>query len=57
MKLSINKKIINKNETKERSQAKGFDPVDVTPDEFAAYIARKVEKKVRHHKAGRGVED
>ncbi|HNA80848.1 MAG TPA: hypothetical protein PLL19_14380 [Thiobacillaceae bacterium] len=26
-------------------------------DEFAAYIARKVEKKVRHHKAGRGVED
>ena len=39
MKLSINKKIINKNETHERSQAKGFEPVDVTPDEFAAYIA------------------
>lgn len=39
MKLSINKKIVNKNETNERSQAKGFEPVDVTTDEFASYIA------------------
>lgn len=32
-------KIINKNETKARSQAKGFAPVDISPEEFAEFIS------------------
>lgn len=40
MKLSINDKIINKNETKEWSQAKGFKPFDLTPDQLADHIVQ-----------------
>ncbi|OIQ80256.1 origin of replication binding protein [mine drainage metagenome] len=39
MKLSINNKIINKNETGHWTQAKGFDPVDISPEEFAEFIS------------------
>lgn len=40
MKLSINDKIINKNETQQRSQSKGFKPFDLTPAQLADHIAR-----------------
>jgi thymidylate kinase len=39
MKFSINKKIINKNETNHWTQAKGFEPVDISPAEFAKQIS------------------
>lgn len=40
MKLSINDKIINKNETQQRSQSKGFKPFDLTPEQLAEHVAR-----------------
>jgi len=39
MKLSINDKIINKNETG-ASQSKGFRPYDLTPEQLAGHIAQ-----------------
>lgn len=40
MKLSINDKIINKNEAGIRSQSKGFNPFDITPDQLADHVSR-----------------
>lgn len=40
MKLSINDKIINKNETQQWSQSKGFKPYDLTPEQLADHVAR-----------------
>ena len=39
MKLSINTKIINKNETGQRSQAVGFKSVDISTKELAEHVA------------------
>ena len=40
MKLSINDKIINKNEAGIRSQSKGFNPFDITPEQLADHVSR-----------------
>lgn len=40
MKLSINDKIINKNETRHWSQSKGFRPFDLTPEQLGDHVSR-----------------
>lgn len=57
MKLSINKKIINKNETKHWTQAKGFDSVDISSAEFSNQIALGYSFSFQFHGGHRKAEN